>query len=90
MAAINTMSDEPPWETSGSGTPVTGSRASTTAMFTKACPEIHTTMPVARSAPYVSGARRAARRPRRAIAKKATMTVSMPRRPTSSPMTAKM
>jgi hypothetical protein len=45
------MSAEPPCETSGSGTPVTGIRASTTAMFTNACPEIHTTIPVAISAP---------------------------------------
>ena len=51
MAAIRTMSEEPPWETNGSGTPVTGSRASTTAMFTNACPEIQTTIPVASRAP---------------------------------------
>ena len=59
-------------------------------MFTKACPEIHTTTPVAISAPKVSGARRAVRSPRRAIAKKAAITISMPKRPASSPITAKM
>ena len=39
------MSAEPPAEIRGSGTPSTGSRPSTTAMFTRACPITQTMTP---------------------------------------------
>jgi hypothetical protein len=90
MAHIKTKSDEPPCESSGSGIPVTGRIASTTPMFRNACPQIQTTIPVARSAPKVSGACRATRRPRRAIAMNAPITTTAPTKPNSSPTTAKM
>ncbi|MEY3472023.1 MAG: hypothetical protein RLY63_698 [Chloroflexota bacterium] len=90
MAHIKTKSDEPPCESSGSGIPVTGRIASTTPMFKNAWPQIQTTIPVARSAPNVSGARRATRSPRMAITTKAPMTTAAPMKPNSSPTTAKM
>jgi hypothetical protein len=90
MAHIKTKSDEPPCESSGSGMPVTGRIASTTPMFRNAWPHIQTTIPVARSAPKVSGARRATRRPRTAIITNAPITTAAPRKPNSSPTTAKM
>ena len=90
MAARSTRSDEPPCETSGSGTPVTGKRASTTPMFMNACPQIHAVTPMAMRAPNVSGARREMRMPRTARAMKASSTSSAPRSPNSWPITAKM
>lgn len=90
MAHIKTNSDEPPCESSGSGIPVTGSIASTTPMFRNAWPQIQTTIPVASSAPKVSGARRATRNPRRAIVMNAPITTTAPKKPNSSPITAKM
>ena len=90
MADISTKSDEPPCESSGSGTPVTGRSASTTPIFMKACPQIQTTIPVAKSAPKVSGARRATRSPRTARRRNAKITVVVPSAPNSSPTTAKM
>lgn len=90
MADMRTKSDEPPCERSGSGTPVTGRSASTTPMFMNAWPQIQTTIPVAKSAPKVSGARRATRRPRTAKTRNATITALVPSAPNSSPTTAKM
>jgi hypothetical protein len=90
MAHIKTKSDDPPCDRSGSGMPVTGRIASTTPMFRNACPQIQTTIPVARSAPNVSGACLATRRPRRAITMNAPITTIAPKKPSSSPTTAKM
>jgi len=88
MAASSTMSDEPPCDTNGSGTPVTGRTASTTPMLMNACPQIQVVMPTAISAPNVSGARSATRRPRIAISMNARMTSTAPAMPNSCPTTA--
>ena len=40
-AAKHRISDEPPADTNGNGTPMTGMMPTTTAMFTSACPTIH-------------------------------------------------
>ena len=56
-------SDEPPRLMNGSGTPVTGTSATTTPMLTNAWPHSQAVMPVASSAPNVSGAASAIRMP---------------------------
>lgn len=56
-------SDEPPALMNGRVIPVTGSRATTTAMLMNAWRHSQAVMPVARSAPNVSGARIAVRIP---------------------------
>ena len=58
------MSDDPPALMNGSGMPVTGTRPTTTPMFTNAWTQIQAVMPIASSAPNVSGAPRAVRMPR--------------------------
>ena len=63
IAAKLMMSDEPPALMNGSVMPVTGTRATTTAMLMKAWRQSQAVMPAARSAPNVSGARSAVRIP---------------------------
>lgn len=57
------ISDEPPALMNGSVIPVTGSRATTTPMLMNAWMQSQAVIPVARSAPNVSGARIAVRIP---------------------------
>ena len=90
IAANNTTMAEPPCETSGSGTPVTGRSESTTPMLIIAWPQIQTTIPSASRAPNVSGAFREMPMPRSAISRKAINTPAAPTSPSSCPMTAKM
>src|SRR5690554_749031 len=47
MAASEAIKDEPPDDTSGKGTPVTGARPTTTAMLMHAWPTIHAPTPAA-------------------------------------------
>lgn len=70
--------------------PVTGMRLATTAMFSQAWAPIHMVIPVARSAPKASGARRAMRSPVNTTNPNSTMTESAPTRPSSSASTAKI
>ena len=63
-AAKLTTSDEPPALTKGSVMPVIGSSTTTTPMLMNACSTSHAVMPVASSAPNVSGAPSATRTPR--------------------------
>lgn len=58
-AAKLMMSDEPPSLMNGRVMPVTGTRATTTAMLMKAWMHSQPVMPAASIAPNVSGARRA-------------------------------
>ena len=58
-AAKLMISEEPPALMNGSVMPVTGSSATTTAMLMNAWKHSQAVMPTARSAPKVSGARRA-------------------------------
>jgi hypothetical protein len=60
---IVTSTEESPWDTSGSGTPVIGNTPITAPMFTTAWPTIHTVITADSSALNVSGARRATRSP---------------------------
>lgn len=62
-AAKLMMSDDPPALTKGRVIPVTGKRATTTPMLTKAWMHSQAVMPAARSAPKVSGAAIATRVP---------------------------
>ena len=62
-AAKLTSSDEPPALMNGRVIPVTGSRATTTAMLMNAWKHSQAVIPAARSAPNVSGARSAVRMP---------------------------
>ena len=58
-----TISDDRPAETSGSGTPVIGSRPITAPMLTSACSAIQAVAAAAASRMNVSGTRRAIRSP---------------------------
>ena len=85
-----THSDEPPYEMNGSVIPVIGTRLVTTAMFNQAWKASHAVIPVASSAPAVSGARSAMRMPLNARNRNKKTTLSVPRSPSSLPRTAKM
>ncbi len=63
-AANETRSDEPPAETNGSVMPVMGSSTTTTPMLMNAWNASQAVIPVAKSAPNVSGAASAIRMPR--------------------------
>lgn len=63
-AAKLTTSDDPPEETNGSVMPVMGSSETTTPMLMSAWSVSHAVMPIASSAPNVSGAPSATRTPR--------------------------
>ena len=58
-----TSTDDSPWETRGSGTPVMGNTPMTAPMFTTAWATIQVVMAAASSRLNVSGARRATRSP---------------------------
>ena len=64
MAAKETSSDDPPALRKGSVMPVIGSSTTTTPMLMNACSVSQPVMPAASSAPNVSGAESAMRRPR--------------------------
>jgi hypothetical protein len=49
--ASMTMRLEPPYETNGSGIPVSGARPITALTLTAACPQMRAVIPVARSFP---------------------------------------
>ena len=87
-AAKLTMSDDPPALTKGSVIPVTGMSETTTPMLMNAWTQSHVVMPVASSAPKVSGAASAMRIPRYASSAKSPMTTTAPMSPNSSPTTA--
>jgi hypothetical protein len=63
IAAIVTSKDDKPWEISGSGTPVIGTRPITAQMLTSACTTIQTVIPAAASLMNGVAIRRATRRP---------------------------
>ena len=63
-AANDTSSDDPPADTNGSVMPVMGSRTTTTPMLMNAWSVSQAVIPVASSAPKVSGADIAMRMPR--------------------------
>ena len=82
--------EDPPYEMNGRVMPVIGTSDATTAMFTQAWVTSQTVIPVARSEPVASGAESAIRMPLKAMTRKRTTTVSVPRSPSSSPRTAKI
>ena len=58
-----TMRLEPPYDTNGSGMPVSGARPITALTLTAACPQISAVMPAARSFPKGSRQARATLKP---------------------------
>lgn len=89
-AAKLMISDEPPALMNGSVMPVTGSKATTTAMFTKAWKPRLAVIPAAKRPPNVSGAVSETRTPSYTRRAKSAITISPPINPNSSPMMAKM
>ena len=89
-ATIVTSTDDKPWDTSGSGTPVIGTTPTTAPMFTTAWTTIHEVIAAEQNRLNESGARRATRSPANASPPYIAVTQSVPIRPSSSPMTAKM
>ena len=81
---------DPPAETSGNGTPMTGARPITTAMFISACPITQHMMAPVAILTNGSGCRRMMRAIASAINAKSTSTSNVPTSPSSSPMIAKM
>jgi hypothetical protein len=74
----------------GNGMPVVGMTPVTAITLMNACMQIHEVMPPASRAPNRSGARSEARTPRHARKRNAPSTATVPIRPSSSPMIAKM
>ena len=90
-AAASVMTiDVPPYETNGSGIPVTGRRPSTAPMLITASVAIQATRPAASSIPNRSGASSAALKPFSASAPNRSITAKAPMIPSSSPITEKM
>ena len=83
-------SAEPPYDTSGSGTPMTGSRPSTAPMLTSAWPMIQAVTPAVAIRTKGSSLRTASRKQAQASTANSASTASVPTRPSSSPMIAKM
>jgi len=82
--------DEPPNETSGNVTPVYGSEFVTTATLTSVWTVNMQVRPVASSRENASGARQAIMNPRQDSTPNRARTPKHPRKPSSSPMMAKM
>jgi len=81
---------EPPYETNGSGIPVSGASPSTAARLIAAWPQMSAVSPAASSFPKGSRQRSAMRKPATAKTPNAAITSADPKRPSSSPMTAKI
>ena len=81
---------EPPYETNGSGIPVSGATPIAAAMLIAAWPQTSAVIPAASR--FANGSRQAmaSRTPAYAKAVKAINTRVTPTRPSSSPMTAKI
>ena len=73
-AASSTSSDEPPYETNGSGIPVSGAIPSTAARLTAACPQTSVVTPAASRLPNGSRQRSATRKPAQAKTANAAIT----------------
>ena len=84
------MSDEPPYETNGSGIPVSGAIPSTANRLTAACPQTRVVSPAASRFPKGSRQFRAIRNPAQAKTANAAITAVVPIRPSSSPTIAKI
>jgi hypothetical protein len=85
-----TSNDDKPAETSGNGTPVMGRTPITAPMLTTAWTTIHAVSPAAARRANRSGTRRAIRSPAKASPPYRKVTHTVPTRPSSSPMMAKM
>ena len=83
-------SDEPPYDTNGSVTPVSGSRRITPAMMMNAWNPSRVVRPVASRRSKPLAVCWAMRRPAPIISRKAISTAVAPSRPSSSPMAAKI
>ena len=83
-------SEDPPKETSGSVTPVTGSSPTTEEMLMLACRTSQAVMEAASRRPKMSAAPMAIRTPRNARPARAASRVRAPSSPSSSPTMAKM
>ena len=83
MAASRTTRLDPPYDTNGSGIPVSGATPSTAARFTAACPQTSEVTPAARSFPKGSRQRSATVKPANAKAAKAAITAVTPISPSS-------
>ncbi len=88
--ASRTRRLEPPYETNGSGIPVSGATPSTAARFTAAWPQTSDVSPAASRFPKGSRQRSATQKPAYAKAPKAAITAVVPISPSSSPMIAKI
>ena len=82
--------EDPPYETNGSGTPVTGMIPSVMPMFSNIWKVNQQTIPVATSRPNRSSARSAIRHARHSTTPSSTMIAAAPTKPSSSPATVKM
>ena len=81
---------EPPYDTKGSGIPVSGASPITAARLIAAWPHTSTVRPAASRLPKGSLQLSAIRRPKYANAPYAAMTAAAPMSPSSSPMIAKI
>ena len=86
--ASSTTRLEPPYETNGSGIPVSGATPSTAAKLTAACAQTSDVIPAASSFANGSRARSATFSPTKANTAKAAITSVVPISPSSSPMIA--
>ena len=89
MTAPLTSSEEPPYETKGSVTPVSGSTRRLPPAMIAAWTTMTSVRPVARSARKSSAAAAAMRKPRSAMTRYRPSTASAPSMPSSSAMAAK-
>ena len=82
--------DDPPADTNGIGTPMTGSRLTTTPMLTNAWPTIHTAMHTYAMVMYRSRTCTATISMHHVMTMNSRITMAAPTNPVSSPMMAKM
>ena len=84
------ISEEPPYDTNGSGIPVSGAMPRTAARLIAACPQTSVVIPAARRLPKGSRHCKAMRKPAQANTPNAAITTPEPTSPSSSPTIAKI
>lgn len=89
-AARHMISEEPPAETNGIGTPMTGSRPTTTAMLTSPCPTSQAAMQISTIEAYRSRICSAMAIRHHPMTTNSRITSAPPMNPVSSQMIAKM
>ena len=88
--AINTMTDVPPLEINGSGSPVGGMLPVTTAMFKRSCTPITSATPHDSRQPNLSFAFRPILNSKNISTKYAQSKITQPKKPNSSPIMEKI